>query len=39
MVQTIKGMDKFESQLFQWDAKRQVILLPRGKPPASVCIG
>ena len=31
MVQTVKAKDKFESQLFQWDMKRQVISLPHGK--------
>ena len=31
MIQTVKAMDKFESQLFQWDMERRVISLPHGK--------
>ncbi len=31
MVQAVKATDKFASQLFQWDAERQVLSLPHGK--------
>ena len=31
MIQAVKATDKFGSQLFQWDAERQVISLPHGK--------
>lgn len=31
MVQSVKATDKYESQLFIWDAERQIISLPHGK--------
>jgi hypothetical protein len=31
MIQAVKATDRYESQLFVWDAERRVISLPHGK--------
>ena len=31
MLQLVKATDRYNSQLFQWDAEQKVISLPHGK--------